>query len=149
MARLRSAIQDRCVHPHHLKFALPRLLSSQDLHPEDIIPDGQGIRDAAVSAVQQGIREFGNDLAALGPVDSASGIDSQDGIDSSVPDEAGSEMRRLAPNVASSYAGSRPAASIAASSRQVASTDPSVAGQFRFRGQHAASVAAERRGVVQ
>jgi hypothetical protein len=141
------------VFPHHLKFALPRLISSPDLNPEDIIPDGQGIRDAAVSAVQQGIREFGNDLAALGPVDSASGIDSQDGIDSSLPDDGEAEMRRMAPNVASSYtpsAPSRPAASISASSRRMVASaaDPSVAnGQFRARGGGVGGV--DRRAVVQ
>lgn len=164
VARLRAAIQDRFVYPHHMTFALPRLISPP-MTPESVIPDSQDVRDAAASALSEGMHNLRHDLAervaALGPTDSASILDSLDNSvntpdsDTTLPDVADPEsegelepqpvMPRRVPQsgiisaVATQYTASRPGGSVAASSARrsyaVASTgDPSVAGQFRFRG---------------
>jgi hypothetical protein len=138
---------DRYVYPHHLKFGLPRLLS-RPIEAEDVIPDSKDIRDAAVAAMQQGIRDLGNDLVALGPVDSASadneGMSTLASELPDVPEEAPEQLipRRAPPAgvasaAASSYAPSRHATSVSAARLPVASDGSVAATQFRYRQQYA------------
>lgn len=84
-------------------FALPSLISPPTVTAEAVIPNSQDIRDAAVSAMTEGISQLGHDLAALAPVDSASVSNDDPDVDTQV------DMPRT------SYAGSRPAQSIASS----------------------------------
>ncbi|RSH84858.1 ERMES complex subunit mmm1 [Apiotrichum porosum] len=133
VARLRAAIQDRFVYPHHMTFALPRLISPP-MTPESVIPDSQDVRDAAASALSEGMHNLRHDLAervaALGPTDSASILDSLDNSvntpdsDTTLPDVADPEsegelepqpvMPRQVPQsgiisaVATQYTASRP-----------------------------------------
>lgn len=78
MARLRAVIQDRVVFPHHLTFALPRLISKTEPEATPVIPTETDLRTMALNAMSQGIGKLGQDLAnrvaALGPADSASAI---------------------------------------------------------------------------
>lgn len=74
--RLRAVIQDRIVHPRHLTFALPRLLSRSAPAATSIVPSTTDLRSVAMYAMSQGISKLGQDLAgrvaALAPADSAS-----------------------------------------------------------------------------
>lgn len=127
-----------------------------------MIPDEQDIRDVAMSAMTEGISQLGQDLAervaAIGPTDSASAIDSMErtaNSDETQPDVAEQDELDAQPLVqpvprrvltgasaagamsSSQYMSSRlQAGSVTASSvrQSVTGGDASVSGQFRRRG---------------
>ena len=66
LSRLRSVLQDRIVHPHHLTLALPRLLSPS-VSPTPIINDiGEGAVNAMSDAIRKGVGQMVDNFAHSG-----------------------------------------------------------------------------------
>ena len=62
VSRLRAALQDRLVHPHHLSLALPRLLSPSVSQTPLINDIGEGAVDAMSDALRKGVSQMMDDF---------------------------------------------------------------------------------------